>query len=192
MYKIILVFVLFLVSCTPKLDSLEDQFFNKIENGKIITSKNKAVSLTTDEDATIIYLVRHAEKQDNGKDPELTKAGRERAEKLSMLLKSTKIDEIFSTDYLRTKQTLESIANDKGLSITIYNPNDLTSFAQMLKRDFIGKKLVVSGHSNTTANLVNLLVGDSVYENINEDEYAFFFIVILSKDKAAKVIRLKY
>ena len=194
MYKSFLIFALFLVSCSPKLDSLHDQFFNKIDNGKIVTVNDKIVSLpySEDSDVTIIYLVRHAEKQHNGKNPELTKEGRERAVKLSELLKSTTIDEIFSTDYLRTKQTLETIANEKGLSITIYNPRELTSFAEMLKRDFVGKKIVVSGHSNTTPSLVNLLIGDSVYENINEDEYGYFFIVTLSKDKDPKVLRLKY
>ncbi|WP_434931820.1 histidine phosphatase family protein [Shewanella sp. HL-SH5] len=104
-------------------------------------------------------LVRHGEKQP-GDDPQLTKQGTERAERLAQMLQHIPLDKVYSTDYQRTQLTAQPTAIGHHLPITSYDPSDLDSFSQQLfKRP--GSYLIV-GHSNTTAILAHKLNQPSV------------------------------
>ena len=46
--------------------------------------------------ATVFIVIRHGEKEDNSKNPHLSEEGKKRAKNLAALLKSVKIDEIYS------------------------------------------------------------------------------------------------
>lgn len=111
------------------------------------------------EPPTVVFLVRHAEKADDGTaDPPLTAEGRERAEALVRELGEANLDRVYTTDYRRTRETARPVAESKGLPLELYDPSDLESFARRL-REGGGWSLVV-GHSNTTPALVELLGGD--------------------------------
>jgi hypothetical protein len=71
-------------------------------------------------------------------------------------------------------QTVQPIADSLGISISLYNPQDLTGFAQILKEK--SGVILVSGHSNTTPKVTSLLL-DSEVASINEDEYDNLFII---------------
>lgn len=70
---------------------------------------------------TTFYIVRHGQSEGNvvgdifGGDPVLTEKGLEQAETLSKLLSETSIDQIFSSNLIRAKQTAEIIALEKNL-----------------------------------------------------------------------------
>lgn len=121
-----------------------------------------------------IILFRHAEKIDTSRDPDLSTIGIERSKTLYHMLKDLAITEIYSTSYKRTMQTVQPIADSLGISITLYNPQDLTGFAQILKEK--SGVILVSGHSNTTPKVTSLLL-DSEVASINEDEYDNLFII---------------
>lgn len=109
--------------------------------------------------ACIVYLLRHAEKQkSNGSNPSLTAEGKQRAGRLVNLLRDIHVDQVYSTDYLRTRETVAPLAASKELNITLYDPRDLPATAKALcvRQD----TSVVVGHSNTTPQLVALLGGD--------------------------------
>ena len=54
----------------------------------------------------IVVIVRHAEKAANDpKDPDLSEAGRERAQTLARILKDGHITAIFTTEFKRTQET---------------------------------------------------------------------------------------
>lgn len=123
------------------------------------------------------YLVRHAEKQKDGtKDPSLTGRGEQRAAYLAKQLSFADISKIYSTDYKRTRETAEPLANMLGLPIVIYNPRELADFAESLKAES-GNFLIV-GHSNTTPNLGSLLSGFEI-DPIDETEYENLYQVVL-------------
>ena len=67
------------------------------------------------------YIVRHGQSEGNvagdifGGDPALTKIGLEQAQSLSKLLGEISIDQIFSSDLVRAKQTAKIIALEKNL-----------------------------------------------------------------------------
>ena len=81
-------------------------------------------------EAATFYLVRHAEKELEGDDPALSKAGYERADRLAAILSTVKFEAIYSSDTRRTRDTAAPTANAANMDIKIYNPRELTDFAQ--------------------------------------------------------------
>ncbi len=136
---------------------------------------------------TTIILLRHSEKDTVGKDPSLSAAGFERAARIPTLFKSIKPDAFYSTPYLRTRQTLEPWATKAGLSIKEYNAAKPDTFVQTLLSNQ-GKTLVVAGHSNTIPGLVNLLLKQNKYSNLNDSVYSQLWIVTIRKGKASEKV----
>ncbi len=138
--------------------------------------------------ANTFYLVRHAEKLDDGsKDPILTLAGQARAENLAKLLADAGITAVYATDYQRTQLTAKPLADYLGVDVASYDPSDLTAFAEQLKSQ--GDDALIVGHSNTTPMLAYLLSGQPVI-NLDEADYDNLFQVNLV-DGHAQLIRLK-
>ena len=142
--------------------------------------------------ATTFILLRHAETTGSGSNPGLSAAGMTRANELARILSEVNLNAVYSTNFNRTMQTAQPTATASGLSITAYDPfapnilidNALSSFPQ-------GVVLVV-GHSNTTAAMLNALVGSATYPDLDESEYDNLFIVHVSERGEAKVTHLKY
>ena len=130
---------------------------------------------------TTIYLVRHAEKELNSKDPVLTDCGEKRAKSFAHFLEKVKLDEIYSTEYKRTISTAEPTAKAKKLKIKTYNPRKLKDFANYLLK--LKKDVLVVGHSNTTPVLAGLLVGEDI-GSISEKIYDRIYQVVLYKGSA--------
>lgn len=139
---------------------------------------------------TTIILLRHAEKDTTvagsammKADPPLTKAGEQRAARLLEMLKAYQPDMIYSTNYIRTKSTVSPLAKKFNKEIQVYEPKNLAAFAEQLIQQE-GKTLVVAGHSNTTPSLVNLLIKENKYPNLDDGEYGQLWIVTITDGKA--------
>ena len=115
-----------------------------------------------------IYLVRHAEKQADSKNPPLTRCGKARARQLSTLLSAAEIKSVYSTSYQRTMSTAAPLAKQQHVAIKQYNPKQLNQFALHLKQD--RKNALIVGHSNTTPQLTQLLSGQQVTA-LSEKDY---------------------
>ena len=126
-----------------------------------------------------IYLVRHAEKQSDSNDPPLTECGVERSESLSTLFDAVPFDAVYSTDYKRTQSTALPTATDQGLKIQLYEPDALGEIAELLLRN--KQNALVVGHSNTTAVLAGMLVGEEMGA-FDESIYNRVYQVVVSKD----------
>ena len=124
----------------------------------------------TDNDGTFtLYLVRHAEKQSDGSaDPGLTEIGRNRAGQLANWLQHKDITDIWSSDYIRTRDTAKPLAAKLGLDVGIYDPHDLPALAEQLRNN--GHNAYVVGHSNTTPELARLLCQCAIAD-MDESEY---------------------
>ena len=140
---------------------------------------------------TTYYLIRHAEKDrsdSKNQDPNLTDAGLKRAEKWAKILKDIEFHAVYSINYNRTKQTAQPLAKAQKLNITNYDPNNLydDNFKQATK----GKTILVVGHSNTTPQFANTILGKKKYENIDDSENGALFIVQVLEDgsKLSQVI----
>jgi broad specificity phosphatase PhoE len=145
---------------------------------------------TTQNSPKTIYIVRHAEKQLEGKDPELAYVGGVRAKKLAQILESQSIKRVLSTDFIRTRNTGQPTAAAAGLTLEIYDPKNQEALVADLRASE-GNVLVV-GHSNTVSQLANAFVGEGEkFADLTDLEYDFIYVVTLEKN-GAKVVRKLY
>jgi len=121
-----------------------------------------------------LYLVRHAEKKPDSKNPPLTQCGKERAKQLATLLSAAKIKSIYSTSYQRTMLTAGPLSVQQNIAIKNYNPKQLEQFALHLKQR--KETALIVGHSNTTPQLTNL-ISDEKVDAISENEYQLLYQV---------------
>lgn len=140
--------------------------------------------------STTIILLRHAEKDTSAAgstamqaNPPLSKEGEQRAQRLPEVLKEYSPDAIYSTDYTRTRSTVAHLAKKFNTEVQVYNPRNLAAFAEQLLQQQ-GKTIVVAGHSNTTPALVNLLIKEKKYPDLDESVYNQFWIVTVKDGKA--------
>jgi broad specificity phosphatase PhoE len=125
----------------------------------------------------VVYLVRHAEKANDSRDPPLSEAGKARATELARVLGNAGLTQVWTTDFDRTRSTAAPAAAAAGLSPQLYDPSKAREFAEQL-RHTPGRHLVV-GHSNTTPGLVELL-GGTPGTPISDTEYDRLYIVVLN------------
>ena len=138
------------------------------------------------QDDVVVYLVRHAERAEDGtNDPPISEAGEARATLMAELLRDAGITHIHSTDYERTRATAEPTATRTGLEILSYDPRDLATFARRLLGT-PGRHLVV-GHSNTTPALVQALGGEPG-DPIEEMEYDRLYVVVAGPDGVSTIL----
>jgi broad specificity phosphatase PhoE len=148
---------------------------------------------------TKFIIVRHAEKDTtlaNAKmmasDPPLNSIGETRALSLADKLKDHKINQIYSSNYKRTKATASPIAKAQDLNVAIYDPRNLDAFAtQLLSSENTGKTILIVGHSNSSPKLVNLLIKQDQYKDLDESIYDTYWIVT-SKNGKSKAKMMKY
>jgi phosphohistidine phosphatase SixA len=148
--------------------------------------------------ATTIVVVRHAEKStDDPRDPSLSVAGQERARALSALLKDAGVSEIYTTQYKRTRQTAEPLAQQLGISIVerpISAANAATyarDLAQEISTRSTGKGVLIVGHSNTVPDIVSALSGRAVAP-MTDAEYDHIFIVVIPASGSARLMQVRF
>jgi broad specificity phosphatase PhoE len=134
-----------------------------------------------------IFLVRHAEKEDAGNDPDLSEAGRARAESLAKLLKDAGITAIYVTEFNRTQQTAQPMAKALGLNVTIVPAKETSALSARL-HDPTGNVLVV-GHGNTIPDLIKAL-GLAAPVNIGESDYDNLYLITLGQKP--RLLQLHY
>jgi phosphohistidine phosphatase SixA len=143
-----------------------------------------------DSEPLLVFLVRHGEKVDQSRDPELSPAGYVRAATLAHSLQNSQIQHVHSTDFIRTRKTAEPAAAIHGLELEIYDPSDLKSFAEELLEK--GGRHLVVGHSNTTPRMVELLGGESGEEIHEPDEYDRLYLLTIDGRGEVNTILLRY
>lgn len=143
-----------------------------------------------------VILVRHAERADQAPgeaammatDPDLSNAGRARAESLARMLRDTGITAIFTTQYKRTRQTAEPLAKALGLTVQTVDARDMDGLVAKITAS-TGTVLVV-GHSNSVPGTMKAL-GVEADVTIAEAEYDNLFVVTRATGRAS-MVRLRY
>lgn len=142
-----------------------------------------------------VFVVRHAERADAvaggsptmASDPDLSDAGRARAQSLATALKDAKITAIFVTPYKRTQQTAEPLAKALGLQVTAIDPKDAAGLIEKVKAAS-GNVLIV-GHSNTVPDILTRL-GATDAPKLADDEYDNLFVVV--RGEKPSLVRLRF
>jgi len=161
---------------------------NKLDQGQAVLSQSNdndtasRIKTLIGDASTVVICVRHAEKQSEGNNPSLTEEGHQRAQELSHIFDDIKIDAILSTDYNRTKETVRPLSKKKNIDVSLYNSRDLKAFAEDIKNNYIGKYTLISGHSNSTPQFINAMMGKKELENIAHEDYDNMYVAIFDND----------
>ena len=129
------------------------------------------------------YIVRHAEKtvpsqgvtMNTPDDPPLSDVGIRRAEALKEVLKNKNIKNIYSTNTVRTRSTVEPLSKAAGLSIQTYGPRPDSNFINNLKK--LNSNTLIVGHSNTVDEVINGLMNQQKLSDLADSEYDNLFVV---------------
>ena len=135
----------------------------------------------------VVFIVRHAEKSGDGKDPDLSAAGQTRAEILVRILKDAGITAIFTSEFKRTQETAAPIAKSIGITPTVVQAKDTAALVAKLHQ-LNGNALVV-GHGNTIPELIKAFGIETTIE-IPENDYTQLLIVLLGEKP--RLLRLHY
>ena len=138
--------------------------------------------------APVIFVVRHAEKENTGSsNPDLSVGGQKRAEAFACILKDSQITAIFVTEFKRTQEIAAPTAKAAHVSPTMIPASDVGALIEKL-RALNGNALVV-GHGNTIPDLLKAL-GIATPVSIPEDDYSEIFVVLLGDPP--QLLRLHY
>ncbi len=151
----------------------------------------KDMEITKEPTISTFYLIRHAEKDrtdTNNVDPELIQEGLHRAIKWAEVFDNIPLDAIYSTNYERTIMTAAPTSVKKDITVQYYDPKELDIEAFKMKNE--GLNVLIVGHSNTTPDFTNKLLGQDKYENMDDNDNASLFIVRIIDGQATE-IRLK-
>jgi len=137
---------------------------------------------------TTYYFIRHAEKvqKSTNDNPDLTKKGKKRAVYWSEVFQHVNFDMIFSTNYKRTIATASPTAISKKLKIKLYDAKKL--YSKDFKEKTRGKTILIVGHSNTTPQFVNKIIGKQKYHEINESNNSNLYILTISENLKSSIL----
>ena len=127
---------------------------------------------------TVIYTIRHAEKEDEGTDPDLTEAGQVRAVALAELLHEVPLASVYATEYQRTQQTVQPTADDHGL-VTVTDIDPERELAEHILDADAGLTVLACGHSNTVPDFLRAL-GMEEPPDIESDVFGELWIVTVT------------
>jgi 2,3-bisphosphoglycerate-dependent phosphoglycerate mutase len=127
---------------------------------------------------TTIYFIRHAEKMDTSKDTSLSPDGIARAQHWNEVFSEINFDAVYSTNYNRTQQTATPTAKKNNLTIKLYDPKTIN--LENIKKEHLGQNILIVGHSNSTPDLVNKLIGATIYSAIDESVFGNLYIVTIN------------
>lgn len=138
------------------------------------------------------YFIRHAEK-DRSKpedaDPELNQKGLGRAMHWAEILKDIDINAIYTTDYKRTSMTAAPLAVKQDITVKYYNLEDVN--ISQFKVDNLNKNALIVGHSNSTPQFVNKMIGEDKYQDMDDSDNGSLYVVQLINDTAT-AMRLEF
>lgn len=141
--------------------------------------EDKPLEINSGENITsTYYLIRHAEKDRSDSenvDPELNQKGLGRAMHWAEILNEVGLDAIYSTDFNRTSMTAAPSSVKQNIDVQYYDPRTID--IEQFKADNLNKKVLVVGHSDTTPDFANKLIGEEKYSQIDDSENGSLFIV---------------
>ena len=154
-----------------------------------ISSCKSATESPAGASESVFFLVRHAEKVDESEDPLLSEVGLQRAQTLASLLRDAQIERIYSSDFVRTRDTAAPLMEALGIKMSLYDPDNLPDLAKEL-RSVPGRYLIV-GHSDTTPELARLLGADPG-SDIARNEYDRLYVLVHRPGLGTTTILLRF
>ena len=161
------------------------------------------IAAKADFPVTTVFLVRHAEKEKTPPaDPPLSEAGLARSKNLARVLQKAGIKAVYTSQFLRTRQTAQPLAEALGITAIQVplrmDPSNPRKVSEESLREAIekvyehgGGGVLIVGHSNTVPEMIRLLGGDQI-PFIDESMYDDLFVVTVYEKGKSKVTHMKY
>lgn len=134
------------------------------------------------------YLIRHAEKDrsnPDNRDPELNQKGLDRAIRWAEVFDNIALDAIYSTNYERTTMTAAPTSVKKDIDVQFYDPGTIEIEAFLADNE--GRQVLIVGHSNTTPDFVNKLLGQEKHQFMDDHDNSSLFIVNIVNGQATDI-----
>jgi broad specificity phosphatase PhoE len=139
-----------------------------------------------------VLLVRHADIDlpAHPSDPPLNAAGHRRAEVLAHVSGAAGVATLFTSSFLRTRQTAGPLAARLGLQ-----PREVPPPAELAKQlwsDALGEVVLVVGHSNTVPEMIAALGAPPPLPVIAERDFDNLYVLTAAEPGDARMVSLKY
>ncbi len=146
--------------------------------------------------ARTVIIVRHAEKVDASRDPQLSARGMERASALAAALADAHVDAVITTQFVRTKETARPTAEARRLTpvIVAAGPDaaaHVRAVADAVRARPAGETVLVVGHSNTVGPIVGALGGSNVGD-LCDAQYGNFFVLVVPDTGVTRTMRVAF
>lgn len=146
--------------------------------------------------AALVILARHGEKADTTEDAPLSPAGEARAVALARAVAGTRLDAVFTTEFVRTQRTGAPAAAARGLKERVIPVRgDSIAHAQAvvaaLRAEPAGAAVLVVEHSNTIPAIIAALGGPADLK-VCRLEYATLFFLLLDRPRPPRLIRSSF
>ena len=147
---------------------------------------------TPDTTSVTFIVIRHAEKVDASRDPDLSPAGHARAQALAASLGERELAAAYATEFKRTSQTLAPTVQARGLAITPYPAGQpATEFAARLRAAHPRGTVLIAGHSNTVPDIAAALSGQYT-DAMPESEFDRLYRIRIDADGKASLVTERY
>lgn len=133
---------------------------------------------------TTIWIVNHAEKAD--KTDFLSDTGQIRAHDLMKTLKHAGIDAIYVTPENVSAQTVSPLAAQIKILPRVYT-DSAEKFADIIKRNFIGKKVLIVADSKTILSFISAFGADSPFDSLDEGDHDQLFSITIKASGDAEL-----
>ncbi len=173
MKKILPLLLIVMFSCKTRIIYNE---FNDYDDTTTTVVESKIESIPNG--STVLYFIRHSEISDENRDPNLSFKGKQSAQRYATYFKDKKLDSIYTTNFNRTRETAETVAENSGMPYEYYNPNHID--VELFLKNNKGNHILFVGHSNTVPKSVNSFIGKMKYTQILEDEFDEIYRVMLT------------
>lgn len=144
----------------------------------------------------VVFVTRHAEKNLDvaGDAAPLLPMGEARARTLAGMLADAGIEELITTDALRSRQTGAPFAERTGLKPQVMTREDEVTLASRLRASPDDKDRLIVAHTRNIPRILEALgVPDGGKVTLNADtDYDNLFVVQLYPDRPASMVRLHY
>jgi broad specificity phosphatase PhoE len=138
--------------------------------------------------ALTVILARHAERASSADpDPPLSAAGKRRAQSLASMLSVSGVSAIYATEFRRTQQTAQPLADLTHLTVQRIDGNRTADLVDAIQKQ--SGVVVAIGHSHTVPRVIAALGGPPV--EIGETEFDSVFVVSMAGGEVS-VVRLRY
>ena len=137
-----------------------------------------------------LFLIRHAEKASSSRvDPDLSEAGKKRAQQLARILSPQDLQLVITTNYKRTRQTAMPTIEAQDEAEYLLINSVATTVEKVLALPDATSALVV-GHSNTVPMIIAALGGPEV--EIPESSFDHLYILTIQSGALLNMVELRY